>query len=133
MLFLEGLRINVSLTCNKNISGNLSATFASKIFEINSIVSTFFSLTENQLFTALEFDNYRFYHYGLLIRVTGNVWTNSYDWNLVVVDFRDSEVLTEQRCCKTAHELLTKNQYGLKKSLRYSLRVLIFSEQRCYF
>lgn len=57
---------------------------------------------------------------------------NSYEqnlqifWTLAEVDFRG---LTQQRYCKTTHQLLTKDQYGLKKILRYS-SVSIFSERR---
>lgn len=60
---------------------------------------------------------------------------NSYEqnlqifWTLAEVDFRG---LTQQRYCKTTPQLLTKDQYGLKKILRYS-SVSIFSERRGCF
>lgn len=43
---------------------------------------------------------------------------NSYVWNLQIFStLADiSEVLTQQRCCKTADQLLTKDQYFLKKN-----------------
>lgn len=41
--------------------------------------------------------------------------TGTCRYSLVEIYFRGFKDLTQQRCCKTAHQLLTKNQYGLKK------------------